>query len=141
MVLTVALMALLLSMPGGKNLAIGTSDGADVPTTALDDRIWSPEDVDREPEPLNYDQIAEGIGYPKVAYDAGIQGDVTLRILVDEKGNYVSHEVLESYHPLLGIACEVFSPLLTFKPAYRNGSAVKCYTEVSYHFEIPEYGN
>jgi hypothetical protein len=105
-----------------------------------DDRIWTAEEVDQQPETLNYEVITEGMGYPQTAYDAGIQGDVVLRILVDERGRYVRHEVVASDHPLLGIPCEIFSQLLIFKPALKDGEAVKCYAEVSYHFEIPDYG-
>ncbi|MEM9985487.1 MAG: energy transducer TonB [Bacteroidota bacterium] len=104
------------------------------------ERIWGEEDVDQVPVCLNFDQISEGIGYPKAAYDAGIQGSVILKVLVDKDGHYLRHEVVSSHHPLLRIPCEVFAQLLTFKPALKDGQAVKCYTEVEFAFEIPGYG-
>lgn len=105
-----------------------------------DDRIWHASEVDIEPQPINYQQVEEWIGYPETAYNAGIQGDVSLRVLVDQEGQYVKHEVENSFHPLLRIPCEVFTQLLEFKPASKNGEAVTCWVKVSYHFEIPDYG-
>ncbi len=105
------------------------------------ERIWGAEDVDQVPECLNFDQISEGIGYPEAAYNAGIQGSVVLKVLVDKDGHYLRHEVVSSHHPLLRIPCEVFSQLLTFKPALKDGQAVKCFTEVEFDFEIPDYGS
>jgi hypothetical protein len=105
-----------------------------------DDRIWRAEEVDQEPQPINYQQVKEWIGYPERAYQSGIQGDVTLRVLVDEKGEYVRHEVVDSFHPLLRIPCDVFTQLMVFKPAAKDGVSVKCWVKVEYHFEIPNYG-
>lgn len=134
--LTVAMMVTLLSFTSRWNVSYAST----TPFHPSDDRIWRANEVDHQPEALNYDLIVEGMGYPQAAYDAGIQGEVTLQVLVDEKGNYVSHEVVSSFHPLLRIPCEIFSSLLTFKPALKEGMPVKCYTEVTYHFEIPGYG-
>ncbi len=105
-----------------------------------DDRIWRWDEVDEQPQPLNYQQVKGWIGYPETAYQAGIQGDVTLRVLVNEAGEYERHEIAESFHPLLRIPCEVFTPLMVFKPASHNGKAVKCWIDIAYHFEIPDYG-
>jgi hypothetical protein len=105
-----------------------------------DDRIWRAEEVDQRPQPINYQQVKGWIGYPETAYKSGIQGDVILRILVDERGEYQRHEVVDSFHPLLRIPCEVFTQLMVFKPAMIDGEAVACWAEVAYHFEIPDYG-
>lgn len=105
-----------------------------------DDRIWRANEVDQQPQAINYQQVKEWIGYPERAYQSGIQGDVTLRVLVDKQGEYLRHEVVNSFHPLLRIPCEVFTQLMVFKPATKEGRAVKCWVEVEYHFEIPNYG-
>ena len=46
--------------------------------------------VDQEAVPVNLDQIRKQVGYPQIARDAGIQGQVVIRVLIDENGNYVS---------------------------------------------------
>lgn len=57
--------------------------------------------VDQEPTPLNLDEFNKKIGYPLLLREAGIIGKVVFRVLVDEEGNYVRHEVIKSPHPLL----------------------------------------
>lgn len=106
-------------------------------STSQSDYIYETPEVDRPPIILNSEEIAYMMGYPWLAWDSGIQGNVLLRILVDETGGYLTHEVSGNAHPLLQIPCEHFAPFLVFSPASVNGLPVKCWVEVPFEFEIP----
>jgi len=110
-------------------------------SSIVEDRIWNATEVDYIPQVLNYEEVVSLIGYPEIAEKAGIQGEVSLRVLVDKEGNYVRHEVENSDHPILRVPCEVFTSLLSFTPARKNQAAVSCWTVVEYSFRIPGYGN
>lgn len=92
----------------------------------------------RAPHPTNLQEIKEALGYPEPALKAGIEGRVILRIWVDEKGGYVRHEVVESFHPLLHIPCELFAPYLHFRPAMTRGEAVPGTVEVPFEFRLSD---
>ncbi|MEZ4774922.1 MAG: energy transducer TonB [Bacteroidia bacterium] len=95
------------------------------------------DEVDLPPYIQNREEIAHMIGYPALAWDSGIEGTVVLRILVDETGGYLTHEVTGNSHPLLQIPCEHFAHFLFFSPARTNGQPVKCWVEIPFEFEIP----
>ena len=94
----------------------------------------------RPPVPRNMDEIRASIGYPSHAKDAGIEGEVVLRVLVDEKGAYVKHTIMESFHPLLRIPCELHAPLIEFEPAIRDGEEVAAWVILPFAFTNPNTG-
>lgn len=57
--------------------------------------------LEKEPAPVNLNDIKNLIGYPPMAREAEIEGKVTVRIQVDKNGKYVKHIVLKDPHPLL----------------------------------------
>lgn len=63
-------------------------------------------------ELLNLQEVRQLIGYPPIAKEAGIKGDVMFRVLFDEQGNYIKHKVIKTAHPLLYKACEPYLPCL-----------------------------
>lgn len=100
--------------------------------------VYTSQNVDMLPQALNYDMITEHMGYPEVAKRSGIEGKVTLRVLVDENGEYVHHSIVADDHPLLRIPCELFTPYLKFEPAVVNGRKVKCWINVPFEFSLGE---
>ncbi|MEM7658861.1 MAG: energy transducer TonB, partial [Bacteroidota bacterium] len=50
--------------------------------------------AEEEPRPVNMDDIKKLIGYPQIARDAGIEGSVVVRVLVDKKGGYNKHRII-----------------------------------------------
>ena len=93
--------------------------------------------VDREAQPLNLDYIRARISYPKIARDASISGTVVMRILVDERGNYMTHKVIAKAHPILSASAEKHVQDIQFSPAIRDGKPVKFWVNVPISFRMP----
>lgn len=72
--------------------------------------------VEKEPKPLNLEEIKAKIGYPEDAYAIGIQGKVIVRILVDEQGKPQKHVMIRSPHPSLTHAVEKEIYNIQFQP-------------------------
>ncbi|MEM6348299.1 MAG: M56 family metallopeptidase [Bacteroidota bacterium] len=94
--------------------------------------------VDKEPEPINLREIRRAIGYPKIARDANIQGLVVARILIDEKGQYVEHEIISSAHEILGNAVEAQLSKLEMIPAIKDDKPVQFWINVPFNFKLIE---
>lgn len=99
-------------------------------TPAIDDFVF----VHKEPVAINYLEVNNAIGYPAVAREAGIEGSVIVRVLVDEHGNYLKHKIISQAHPLLGRSCDSFVNNLYFTPAVRDGQPVKFWVNIPFHF-------
>ncbi len=91
--------------------------------------------VEREPAPTNLDDVKRMIGYPAAAYEAQIDGKVIVRILIDEKGNYLKHSVLKDPHPLLTQAVVAQVPKIKFSPAIKDGHPVKLWVTLPFDFK------
>ncbi len=92
--------------------------------------------VEKEPEPVNIDDIKQKIGYPGPATKAGIEGIVVMRVLVNKRGKYVKHIVLSSPHPILTEAVEKQLHKLKFTPAIQSGKRVKVWTNIPFRFSL-----
>ncbi len=93
-------------------------------------------DVSEEPVPVNMEEIRKAIGYPQQAIDAGIEGTVMLRILVDKSGNYVKHKVVNTINPILSRACEAQMSKLHFTPAIQGNKPVYFWVNVPFRFNL-----
>lgn len=91
--------------------------------------------VDAVPVPKNLGEVRKQIGYPVEAIKAGIEGVIHTRVLVDEKGNYVSHRITRKQHPLLNEVVNLHIHKLKFIPARKSGKKVKYWMNVSFKFE------
>jgi TonB family protein len=92
--------------------------------------------LDKEPKTLNYEAIKKEIGYPAKAKNAGIEGNIILRTLVDKEGNYKKHVIIRNSHPLLSNAVEEHVSKLRFQPAEQNGKQVMAWVTVSFSFKL-----
>ncbi|MBX7243369.1 MAG: energy transducer TonB [Bacteroidia bacterium] len=92
--------------------------------------------IEKRGEVLNLDSVMTLIGYPEMAKEAGIEGDVVLRIQVDENGRYVKHIVSKQVHPVLLKAVENNVKYLRFSPSYQGNSPVKLWLYVPFRFRI-----
>lgn len=92
--------------------------------------------ADEEPKPTNMGNIQKSIGYPQIAKDAGIQGNVVVRVLVDELGNYNKHRVINEVHPILTKAVEKHISRLKFTPAIQGGKPIKFWVNIPFAFKL-----
>lgn len=92
-----------------------------------------------EPVAVNLDPVKREIGYPQEARDNGQQGAIICRILVDEKGQYVQHEVLKADSDILKAEVEKHIHKLTFKPAIdKSGQPMRFWVNIPFNFVLLE---
>ncbi|RMG69104.1 MAG: energy transducer TonB [Bacteroidetes bacterium] len=90
--------------------------------------------AEEEPQPINMEDVRQLIGYPDIAREAGIQGSVVVRVLVDTKGNYSKHRIINQVHPLLAKAVEEQIHLLRFTPAIQGGKPIQFWVNIPFNF-------
>jgi TonB family protein len=92
--------------------------------------------VEKDPQPVNLGDIKKLIGYPSSAYEMGISGKVTIRVLVSEEGKYIKHQIIRSPHKSLTDACEIHIKNLQFTPGIQMGKPIKCWANVPFDFKL-----
>ena len=92
--------------------------------------------AEEEPEPINMAEIVKEIGYPRAAQDAGLQGKVILRVLVDRNGKYKKHLILNSSHPIFSNAVEEKVNLLKFTPAIQGNKPIPFWVNIPFNFTL-----
>lgn len=92
--------------------------------------------VEEVPQAVNLGMVQKAIGYPEPAVLSRIEGMVVLRILVDEKGKYVKHKVINEGHPLLSRAVETHIHKLSFTPAIQANRPIKFWVNVPFRFKL-----
>ncbi|MEO0895479.1 MAG: energy transducer TonB [Bacteroidota bacterium] len=92
--------------------------------------------AEQQPQPVNMDDIKKLIGYPQIARDAGIEGNVVVRVLVDKKGNYKDHRVINQVHPILSKAVQKELPKLRFTPAIQGGKPIQFWVNIPFNFKL-----
>ena len=97
--------------------------------------------LEKEPVPLNLNELKKAIGYPPLALEADIEGRVILRILIDEKGQYKEHLVMKDPHPLLTKAVEAKIPMLKFSPGISHGAAIRVWVTIPFEFKLTKGAN
>ena len=94
--------------------------------------------LDKEPVPLNRDEVVEMIGYPPMAREAEIEGKVILRILIDEEGNYKRHIVIRDPHPMLRKAVEKKIDQLKWEPGLWKDKPQSVWVTIPFNFQITD---
>lgn len=92
--------------------------------------------VQEEPKPINMEDIKKAIGYPQIARDAGIEGDVVARVLVDQYGKYLDHKIIKQQHPILAKAVQSKVDRLQFTPAVQGGKPIKFWVNIPFSFKL-----
>ncbi|MEM8898475.1 MAG: energy transducer TonB [Bacteroidota bacterium] len=92
--------------------------------------------ADVPPEAINMKSIQKAIGYPPQARYANIEGSVIIRLLINEKGKYMSHKVLESSSVILLSAVEEHIKRLKFKPAIKDGKPIPFWINIPFNFSL-----
>ena len=92
--------------------------------------------AEEEPQPINMEDIKQLVGYPQMARDASIEGSVVIRVLVDKKGNYSKHKIINHVHPILAKAVEEHVPKLRFTPAIQGGKPIPFWVNIPFSFKL-----
>ncbi len=92
--------------------------------------------LNKPPMPVNLNEVKSQFDYPKKAFEAGIEGRVIFKVLIDEDGRYVKHVVVISPHSLLTKESEKHLPKLRFTPAIQKGKALPVWVSVPFDFKI-----
>ncbi len=106
---------------------------ADLETAQLPSTLLS---QDVEPEPLNLLEIQNAIGYPMIARDTDIQGELVFRVLVDRNGRTLKAKVLQPLHPILENAVEAYIYDLKFTPAIQDGKQIPFWVNIPFIFRL-----
>ena len=88
------------------------------------------------PRAQNMIPVQKSIGYPQIAIDAGLQGAVILRVLVDETGAIIRHRVIDGVHPILLSAVEDKIQQLTFTTVKVDGELIKFWVNIPFNFKL-----
>lgn len=99
----------------------------------------SPDDfvyAEKEPVALNLAEVRKTIGYPQAAIQKNLEGTVVLRILVDDKGNYVKHKIIRTTDALFTEAVETHAPSLRFTPALSGGKPMMFWVNIPFNFKL-----
>jgi protein TonB len=92
--------------------------------------------LEKEPAPVNLDQLKGLIGYPPMAKEAEIEGKVIVRVQVDKSGKYVKHIVIKDPHPILTKAVTDKINMLTFTPGIQAGKPIKVWVTIPFDFKL-----
>lgn len=97
--------------------------------------IFQPFEVSKAPNAVNLSQVQGSMNYPTFARDNGIEGRVTVKVLVGTDGSVIKVGSISGpseFHD------EVRSNVrdLQFTPAVNNGELVKCWVSVPFNFKL-----
>jgi len=92
--------------------------------------------ADEDPRPLNMADFKRSIQYPEEARNAGIEGKVILKVLIDTFGKVSDNILLKSPHPLLTAEVIRQLPMLRFSPAIEKGKPIQFWVVVPVSFSF-----
>jgi protein TonB len=73
--------------------------------------------------------------YPAIARTAGIQGRVSVQVLIDEQGSVISATAIDG-HPMLKLAAQRAALQAKFSPTTLGGQAVRVSGVITYDFKL-----
>lgn len=124
----------LLSLTAAVLIVIASIAQSD--TTNQEPDITSFIVASQEPTPVNMNDIRTAIGYPAEAIEQDIEGQVVVRVLVDEKGAYVKHKTIKKGHPILAEQVEKHIDKLKFTPAIQEDNPIKFWVNIPFSFKL-----
>jgi protein TonB len=88
--------------------------------------------VEHEPVPLT--EVKPD--YPRIAQEAGIEGRVTVYVLIGKDGRVVDTVLSKQQVPMLNQAALDAARRWVFTPGLANGQPVACWTAIPFHFRL-----
>ena len=98
-------------------------------------QIFEDYQVEVPPVCINLQQVRSTINYPNLAVDAGIEGRVTVRVLVNEAGSVIKLGSLSGNEVFYDEVKEK-SKDLQFTPGLQSNTAVKVWVSVPFNFKL-----
>ena len=101
----------------------------------IDNKNYSSFEVEKAPDAVNLAQIKSSIDYPEIAVQAGIEGRVTVKVLVNKQGRVV--DIGKITGPVV-FHDEVSEKVrdLQFTPGLQNGKPVNVWVTVPFSFNL-----
>lgn len=97
--------------------------------------VYQSFEVEKPPECVNLQQVRGEMTYPEVARQAGIEGRVTVKVLVGPDGNVIKIGSVNGpdvfYEEVTSKAGD-----LQFTPGLQNGKPVKVWVTVPFNFKL-----
>jgi TonB family protein len=100
---------------------------------------WNDKEVDIPSfDPYYLKWLTSQIIYPKLAKDKKITGTVIIRVIIDEKGNLLSKEIISpNSHKLLNDeVLRVINKIKSHNPAIHKNKKVRVYAELPFDFKL-----
>lgn len=95
------------------------------------------EKLDKYPEPIGgIESIIKNVVYPASAKEAGIQGKVLIKAIIDEKGNVVKTKVVESVNADCDKAAMDAIKKTKFTPGIKDNKPVKAEVVIPVMFKL-----
>jgi len=92
-------------------------------------------EVDKPPSAVNLSQVRSSMRYPEIARSSGIEGKVTVKVLVGPDGSVVSVGGFSGPDVFRDeVSSKVMS--LQFTPALQQGQPVRCWVSVPFSFTL-----
>ena len=97
--------------------------------------VYQSFEVEKAPECVNLGQVRSSMSYPEIARQAGIEGRVTVKVLVSESGSVIKVGSVSGpdvfYDEVRDKATN-----LEFTPGLQNGKPVKVWVTVPFNFRL-----
>lgn len=95
------------------------------------------EKLDKYPEPIGgIEAMIKNVVYPASAKETGIQGKVLVKVIIDEKGNVVETEVVESVNADCDKAAMDAIKKTKFTPGIKDNKPVKAEVTIPIMFRL-----
>jgi protein TonB len=95
------------------------------------------QELDKFPEPIGgIEAMIKNVAYPVSAKEAGIEGKVLIKTIIDEKGNVVETEILESVNADCDKAAMDAIKKTKFTPGIKDNKPVKAEVVMPIMFKL-----
>ena len=95
------------------------------------------ENLDKFPEPIGgIEAMIKNVVYPVSAKESGIQGKVLVKTIIDEKGNVVETEIIESVNADCDKAAMDAIKKTKFTPGIKDNKPVKAEVTIPVMFKL-----
>lgn len=100
-----------------------------------DKTVYQSFEVEKAPECVNLSQVRSSMSYPPLAIEAGIEGKVTVKVLVGPDGSVLKVGSVSGPDVFRDEVSDK-SMMLQFTPGLQNGKPVKVWVTVPFNFKL-----